>query len=42
MVEGCPKMTANGLALGKKADFEALNCQPSTELKMKQNASFKH
>jgi len=22
-------MTANGLALGEKADFEAQNCQPS-------------
>jgi len=26
------KMPYNGLALGEKADFEALNCQPSTNV----------
>jgi len=25
-------MAANGLALGEEADFEALNCQPSTKV----------
>jgi hypothetical protein len=26
------KISANGLALGEEADFEALNCQPSTKV----------
>jgi hypothetical protein len=26
------RMNANGLALGEEADFEALNCQPSTKV----------
>jgi hypothetical protein len=30
-ITACFKMTANGLALGEEADFEAQNCQPSTK-----------
>jgi len=30
-------MTANVLALGEEADFEALNCQPSTKVDTRQN-----
>jgi len=35
-------MAGNGLALGEEADFEALNCQPSTKVDTKHKASFKH
>ncbi len=31
------QIASNGLALGEEADFEALNCQPSTKVDTRQN-----
>jgi len=32
-----PKIATNGLALSVEADFEALNCQPSTKVDTRKN-----
>lgn len=31
------RIVSNGLVLGEEADYEALNCQPSTKVDTRQN-----